>query len=163
MELTEPAPGKYTIYKATSKCGYVYIGMTGRALTTRISAHVAPGKLKSVFQLKLNELGKGAFLWEALATTDDKGLATELESIAILSNKDLHKEMCLNVCTKASSVSGEDHCNYDHTVYTFAHEDHGVMHSTKYKFRTAHGISRQNIGRLFRGEYKSIRGWRLVP
>ena len=56
---------------------------------------------------------------------------------------------------------GDKHPMYDHTLYTFVHEEHGQITCTQYELYTKYNIDKRYVGRVVSGERNHTGGWRL--
>jgi len=56
---------------------------------------------------------------------------------------------------------GEKHPSYNHTKYTFIHEEHGEITCTQYELYTKYNLQQGHVSKLISGKYKSTKGWRL--
>ena len=57
---------------------------------------------------------------------------------------------------------GEKNSSYDHTVYTFYHEDGRIMRCTQYDLRTKYDLNGGNLSEVISGKQQSIKGWRIT-
>lgn len=61
----------------------------------------------------------------------------------------------------SKSIRGVNHPNFDPTVVTLEHPNHGVISGTKYWFYITYSLKQSSITRLIRGDYRSYRKWHL--
>lgn len=164
MELTEPAPGKYTIYKATSKCGYVYIGMTSLGIVQRAADHKRDAlrmqEPNSLFHGKIREIGFDRFHWETLATTDSIELGRGMERAATQSWHEAEPGLTLNLLNGRGL--GRLHPRYNEKLYTFHHPKHGSVTCTCLELRKKYNIVDSNLRRIVQRRGLNAVGWRLV-
>jgi hypothetical protein len=66
---------------------------------------------------------------------------------------------------KSESLSGANHPNYDHTIYTFYHDNGTVEHCTKRELIVKYDLEHINthISRIVSGKIKNAGGWRITP
>lgn len=165
MEDTKTPSVRYTIYKATSKCGYVYIGMTGRSIEARHRGHLRLGRKHArPFQLKLRELGSESFVFEVVSIVDERDVAFNIESTAIESAKNEFGDKCLNVRARHGEhiMPGENHPRYIADKNVFYHQTHGIVEHTRLEMCQRYGLSPGAASALFRGKILSSKGWRLL-
>ena len=87
----------YTIYKAQSNCGLMYIGMTKLMLQKRIKGHKDNmHKSNSPFHKKLIEVGLESFSWEVVCQSKNKTNAMALEKMLILEHRAMYGDKLLN-------------------------------------------------------------------
>lgn len=151
----------YTIYRAKSTCGMVYIGVTGCDIKTRIRLHISAsnGKNRMLFCKKIREVGGDAFLFQELMQTTSRKNAYQLEQELIKQAKLEFGDKCLN--------SPKDHRSsknpsYRKDVIRFSHQVHGVVEVTRNELTQRFGLLQSKVSLLCSGKRKSHRGWRII-
>ena len=61
----------------------------------------------------------------------------------------------------SASRTGENNHQYDHTLRTFIHDEHGEVTCTQHELYTKYNLDSGNLSRVTSGQFKSIKGWRL--
>jgi len=57
---------------------------------------------------------------------------------------------------------GENHSQYDHTLYVFYHPSYGVEKLTQYHLRKKYNLNQGNLSQLIKENVPSVCGWRLL-
>ena len=57
--------------------------------------------------------------------------------------------------------TGEKCPKYDHTLYTFIHDEHGEVTCTQYELWTKHNLNQSHLSKVVSGKYKQHKGWSL--
>lgn len=60
------------------------------------------------------------------------------------------------------SLSGENHKDFDNTIYKFYHFMHGYIHVKRYDLCKEFEIDYSSMSKLLKGKAKSVKGWKLV-
>jgi len=50
----------------------------------------------------------------------------------------------------------------DPKVYTWSHQDHGVIQCTQYDFRRRFELNKKSVSKLVNGKLKTLKGWSLI-
>jgi group I intron endonuclease len=58
------------------------------------------------------------------------------------------------------NCKGEKHSKYNNTVYSWIHKDGTVEKLTAYELSIKYNLNRSHVGKLYRGERKTHKGWR---
>ena len=61
----------------------------------------------------------------------------------------------------SEAKTGEKHPKYNHTLYTFIHDENGEVTTTQHELLSKYHLDKGNLSRLISGKYKSHKGWRL--
>jgi group I intron endonuclease len=61
-----------------------------------------------------------------------------------------------------AATTGHNNPFFDHNIYTFSHQSHGVIKSTQYDLYTKYNLHKSHVGHIIKGTRKSHHGWKII-